>query len=148
MNVPKIKERGFSVLEMIITLTVISSITVITIIMFESYNRNFKVYKKSNEYYSEKLRVSLCFNQVLYFYNSEDPFYIEYDDNDFYIKRNDEAYLEYVDGVLYNNYEQIVVHFTHILDINISAEDKYLKVELISDEFTEFFRVRWNQIEC
>lgn len=148
MNVPKIKERGFSVLEMIIALTVISSITVITIIMFESYNRNFKVYKKSNEYYSEKLRVSLCFNQVLYFYNGEDPFYIEYDDNDFYIKRNDEVYLEYVDGVLYNNYEQIVVHFTHILDINISAEDKYLKVELISDEFTEFFRVRWNQIEC
>ena len=65
MNVPKIKERGFSVLEMIIALSVISSITVITIIMFESYNRNFKFYKKSNEYYSEKLRVSLCFNQVL-----------------------------------------------------------------------------------
>ena len=65
MTYQKKSEKGITLLEVIISILILSSITLITLISLKSYNNSFTMLNLSDKYYDEKLKISIGFNQIL-----------------------------------------------------------------------------------
>ena len=130
MTYQKNSEKGITLLEVIISILILSSITLITLISLKSYNNSFTMLNLSDKYYDEKLKISIGFNQILR-YSDRSVFTYKLENNSFKIYDKDDVILEYIDNTFYNHNECSITKLNVIKDINLSVVNKYL-INLLS----------------
>ena len=141
----KLREKGVTLLEVVITVFLVGIMTFGVIISINSYNKTDE-YKKLNRYLDEKLRVVAIFNSIqMYEELSSNQCNIVFDNDNFKIIRYDEVIINYDGSKLVDLFNNTVVEFNIIKKIKVKVFNDYLNITIESYLGIDEFKVRWKE---
>ena len=138
------KEKGITLIELIVTIFLIGITSILTSISLSSINNKKSNNYLVNEYLDEKLRLCVGLN-AMYKVFENDSYHLSYTSSDrgFKIYRKNNLIIEYHDNFLSIPENNTYYHFKIIKDIKLDNDDDYLYIRIFSEIENEVIKMRW-----